>query len=385
VYGKVFYKELFEDDDWHKRWVEADGSGKWVLGTSEWFGNEKVDQGIKTSQDAKFYAISSKFDKAFTNEKKDLIIQFSVKFPQKIDCGGGYIKILKAGLNQKKFDGESPYNIMFGPDICGTSTKKVHVIFNYKGENLLTKKNIRCETDQLTHVYTLIVRPDNTYEVLIDGVSKAEGSLYDDWDFLLPREIPDPDESKPADWVDVKKIPDPKAKKPKDWKDVPAKIADPHATKPDDWDDELDGEWEAPLIDNPEYKGEWKAPMIDNPAYKGEWVHPMIPNPDFVDDPFVYIQKDMAFVGVDLWQVKSGTLFSNILVTDDHEEARKLREEYYEPFKDIEKEVFEAKDNERKTKEEAERKKNEELRRKQEEDLKDLEDDDEDWDEHDEL
>jgi len=29
---------------------------------------------------------------------------------------------------------------MFGPDICGTSTKKVHVIFTYKGKNLLTKK-----------------------------------------------------------------------------------------------------------------------------------------------------------------------------------------------------------------------------------------------------
>lgn len=27
------------------------------------------------------------------------------------------------------------------------------------------------------------------------------------------------------------------------------------AKKPDDWDDEEDGEWEAPMIDNPEYKG----------------------------------------------------------------------------------------------------------------------------------
>lgn len=42
-------------------------------------------------------------------------------------------------------DGESPYNIMFGPDICGPGTKKVHVIFNYKGQNLLIKKDVRCK------------------------------------------------------------------------------------------------------------------------------------------------------------------------------------------------------------------------------------------------
>lgn len=32
-----------------------------------------------------------------------------------------------------------------GPDICGYSTKKVHVIFNYKGKNHLIKKDIKCK------------------------------------------------------------------------------------------------------------------------------------------------------------------------------------------------------------------------------------------------
>jgi len=27
--------------------------------------------------------------------------------------------------------------------------------------------------------------------------------------------------------------------------------------QPEDWDDEADGEWEAPLIPNPEFKGPW--------------------------------------------------------------------------------------------------------------------------------
>ena len=54
---------------------------------------------------------------------------------------------------------------MFGPDICGSGTKRVHAIFTYKGKNLLTKKTVNCETDELTHVYTLIVNPDKTYQV----------------------------------------------------------------------------------------------------------------------------------------------------------------------------------------------------------------------------
>lgn len=36
--------------------------------------------------------------------------------------------------------------------------------------------------------------------------------------------------------------------------DKPQHIPDPEAKKPDDWDDEIDGEWEPPMIDNPEYK-----------------------------------------------------------------------------------------------------------------------------------
>jgi hypothetical protein len=88
---------------------------------------------------------------------------------------------------------------MFGPDICGTTTKRVHVIFNYKGENKLIKKEISAPTDQLTHVFTLIVRKDNTYEVLIDGEKKESGKLEEDWDFLAPKTIRDPAVSKPAD------------------------------------------------------------------------------------------------------------------------------------------------------------------------------------------
>lgn len=37
------------------------------------------------------------------------------------------------------------YASYIGPDICGPGTKKVHVIFNYKGKNVLINKDIRCK------------------------------------------------------------------------------------------------------------------------------------------------------------------------------------------------------------------------------------------------
>ena len=105
----------------------------------------------------------------------------------------------------------------------------------------------------MTHLYTLIVNPDNTYEVRIDGSKVESGELEADWDFLAPKKIKDPEAKKPDDWVDNAKMNDPEDKKPEDW-EKPELIADPDAKKPDDWDDEEDGEWEPPMINNPEYK-----------------------------------------------------------------------------------------------------------------------------------
>jgi calreticulin len=356
----VHFKETF-DGDWEKRWVpstfkEAEGTqGKWDVSAGKFYGDAEADKGLRTTQDARFYQISAEFPE-FSNKNKDLILQYSVKHEQKIDCGGGYIKILPAeGVDQKTFNGETPYNIMFGPDICGTSTKKTHLIFNYKGKNHLIKKEIKAESDEFTHLYTLILSPDNSYKVEIDGAEVASGSLAEDWDLLPSKEIKDPKASKPADWVDEKLIADPADKKPEGWDDIPKEIPDPAATKPEDWDDELDGEWERPLIANPEYKGEWSPKMIDNPAYQGEWVHPLIPNPEYYEDSNLYLFESNKYVAFEIWQVKAGTIFDNILVTDDVAEARKFAE-LTNKTREGEKKMFDKQEEERKVKEEEERK-----------------------------
>merc|ERR1711957_528533 len=90
---------------------------------------------------------------------------------------------------------------------------------------------------------------------------------------------------------------------------------------PDDWDDEEDGDWEAPMKDNAEYKGDWSVKRISNPAYKGVWEAKKIANPEYVDDDSVYKFDDFGFLGFDLWQVKGGTIFDNVIVTDDKAEA----------------------------------------------------------------
>jgi len=257
----TYFSEKF-DQGWESRWVESEtkksegtqGDWKWTAG--KFFGNEEEEKGIQTGPDARFYQISAALPKGFSNKGKDLILQYSVKHEQNIDCGGGYIKLLPSGLNQKAFGGDSAYNVMFGPDVCG-STRKTHFIITKDGTNHLVKKEIRTETDESTHLYTLTIHPDNTYQVDIDGQEAQKGSLKDDFDVLKPKKIADPSASKPKDWVDEKTIVDPEDKKPEGYDDIPESIADPEATKPDDWDEELDGEWERPTIPNPEYKGEW--------------------------------------------------------------------------------------------------------------------------------
>jgi len=325
--SEIFFSEEF-NDGWENRWVISNNkqneAGTFVVTAGKFFGDTEADKGLKTANDAKFYQISAQI-KEFSNKDKDLVIQYSVKHEQNIDCGGAYLKLLPNGLDQKDFGGDSKYNIMFGPDICGTS-KRVHAIFNYKEKNHLIKKDVKAESDEWTHLYTFILHPDQTFDILVDNKSVRKGTIQENWDLLPPKEILDPSVSKPTDWVDLKEIPDPAASKPEGWDDIPQQIPDKTATKPSDWDSELDGEWEPALIDNPEYKGEWKSPKIPNPEYKGEWVHPKIPNPDFYEDDSLGKYESHKYLGIEIWQVKSGTIFDNFLVTDSIETAKEWAE-----------------------------------------------------------
>merc|ERR1719246_394586 len=248
----------------------------------------------------------------------------------------------------KAFGDPTSYNIMFGPDKCGY-TKRTHLIFNYDGKNVLKKSDLayKQEGEGTSHMYRLVVKPDNTVRVEIDEENIYEGSLKEDWELLKPKEISDPEDKKPSDWADDSMMDDPEDKKPADWTEE-KRIVDSEAKKPDDWDDEEDGEWEAPTKDNPAYKGEWSVKRISNPAYIGVWEAKKIANPEYKDDDTLYKYADFGFIGFDLWQVKGGSIFDNIILTDDKAEADAFTKKWKE-LSEVEKSKVKEESDSKKT------------------------------------
>jgi calreticulin len=88
----------------------------------------------------------------------------------------------------------------------------------------------------------------------------------------------------------------------------------------------------------------------------------MIDNPEYVFDENVYAYKS-AFVGFDLWQVKAGTLFDNIIITDSLDEANEFAEKTWKKDVALEREAKEIFDKEQ---EEQIEKKKKELNEKEE-------------------
>merc|ERR1712046_82529 len=87
---------------------------------------------------------------------------------------------------------------------------------------------------------------------------------------------------------------------------------------------------EAPMKDNPASKGEWIVKRISNAEYKGIWEAKKIANPEYTDDDMIYKYDDFGFIGFDLWQVKGGTIFDNVIITDDVAEADTFAQKWKE-------------------------------------------------------
>lgn len=378
--GFVYFAEHFDDLALYKsRWVLSNAkkddtdesiakyNGEWsVEATLE--NSLKGNLGLVLKSKAKHHAISAKLFTPFVFDKKPFIVQYEVNFQNGLDCGGAYIKLLTDSkeLNLKNFQDKTPYSIMFGPDKCGTDAK-LHFIFRHENprNGTITEKHCKHPSgkieeffkDKKSHLYTLVLKPDNSFEILVDSAVVNQGNLLEDFNPPVnpPAEIEDPEDKKPSEWDEREKIVDPDAKKPNDWdEDAPQQIPDPNAVKPEDWlddepetkpdpnavkpsdwDDEMDGEWEAPLInnpkcekvgcgdwkppliDNPNYKGKWYPPMIDNPNYKGKWKPRKIPNPDFYEDKTPFKMSSIGAVGIELWSMTDGIYFDNIVITDD--------------------------------------------------------------------
>lgn len=391
----VYLAEHFDDvASFKKKWVKSEAKkqgvdeniakydGKWEI-QSPSRRILKNDLGLVLTTEAKHAAISTLLDKPFEFKDKPLIVQYEVTMQEGQNCGGAYIKLLSRGVNTKadlkQFHDQTAYTIMFGPDKCGNDNK-LHFIFRHENpkNGTIEEKHSKKPTQRLDdiykdkepHLYTLIVRPDNTFTILVDNKEANAGSLLEDFTPPVnpPEEIDDPNDKKPDDWDEREKIVDPTATKPLDWdEDAPAQIVDPNAVKPDtwledepetipdpdakkpdDWDEEMDGEWEAPLIDNPKcaaaagcgewkpptipnpnYKGPWRAPLVSNPNYRGKWAPRRIPNPHYFKDDTPFRMTPIHAVGFELWSMSPMLLFDNIIITDDEQVAEEWAKQTY--------------------------------------------------------
>merc|ERR1711924_301972 len=91
---------------------------------------------------------------------------------------------------------------------------------------------------------------------------------------------------------------------------------------------------------------------------------------EYVEDASIGKYAKFSTVGIDVWQVKSGTIFDNILITDDVDYAKSHAEKTWKAQKDGEKAMKEKADEEKRKKDEEDRKKREEERKKKEEEDK---------------
>ena len=78
----------------HQKIPQSTGSemGTFELKAGKWSKDEKEDQSLATTQDARFYGASASFT-PFSNKGKTLIVQYQAKYDKDVECGGGYIKL----------------------------------------------------------------------------------------------------------------------------------------------------------------------------------------------------------------------------------------------------------------------------------------------------
>merc|ERR1719245_2244963 len=376
--NSLLFENFQDDNHFQSFWTHSSSSdfpGRFKVGKGGDNPAISSELGLYVPREAQRYAIFGETSKPFDFTKdKTFVVQYELRLHESLQCGGAYIKLTsEQGGDWKSSDitNETPYTFMFGPDKCG-GTNKVHFIYRfqnpvtkeYSEHHLESPPSPAGTSDKRSHLYTLVVRSDNTYEIFVDKETKKSGSLLEDFDPPVnpPKQIDDPEDEKPEDWVDEAKIADPEAEKPDDWDedaprripdpesvkpegwmdDEPLQIPDPDASQPDDWDEEDDGEWEAPLVDNPacsvgcgewtqdemdnpDYKGKWYPPMIDNPDYIGEWSPKQIDNPAFfeTENPFAELDS-IAGVAIDIWTMQKGIEYDNVYIGTSEDAAYEL-------------------------------------------------------------
>ncbi|XP_026135394.1 calnexin [Carassius auratus] len=196
---QAYFAEPFDAGALDRNWVVSKAvkdeqllkyDGEWAIEESRerrLLGN----RGLVLKSPGKHHAISAYLRKTFHFSDRPLFLQYEVFFPETVDCGGAYIKLLSHtdDLRLSGFSDATPYSIMFGPDKCGSS-HKIHFIVRHRDPvsgTYLEKHAPQPEldlseyfTDQRPHLYSLNVYPDHRFEILVDLTLIHKGSLLED-------------------------------------------------------------------------------------------------------------------------------------------------------------------------------------------------------------
>ncbi|CDW57506.1 calreticulin [Trichuris trichiura] len=354
----VYLDERFDDgDSWKERWVQSNHEhpqGKVQVGHGDFYADPEIDKGLQPMESFRYYQLSRKLDVPFNTLGKSLVLQYSVKNQRNINCAGAYIKLLPAGTNLSEFNSKTPYHIMFGPDICGIELRVIRAIIRRDGKEFTLKKPLTCEDDEYTHFYTLIIHPNQTYEIRVDNRVRMAGNIIDDFDLHIPYMVRNYKTRKPSDWDDRIFLRNKSAPldNGKSYVEEDIKFETMYNSKH--------------RYDETEFVGRAPQGYIRNRNYRGRWQRPYIIKRNGGEKNLQLDHGSIGAVGFDLWIITPEIVFDNILITDDTNHVFKFDEDNFMRLREIEKNMKERMDVQKRIKRNIRDRKNAEKRRQAE-------------------
>ena len=364
----LFY-DNFTDPFVNKRWHPSRNltyDGKWMNELTYPLQGRRGEKGLIIKDKQKSHIISNLFSAPIYSPNDPIVIQFESRAQLVYTCYSTIMRIHTSKFDPYHQTNDTEHFIEFGPDACRKINNARLNFFskdaNGKSVKHVLNKEIHVPQDEIPHLYTLIIRPNNTFEYMIDTRSFYNGTFTESFrpNFVEPEFIDDPEDHKPDDWDDNEFIPDLTATKPDDWNESepemipnprmrrpplgwrlhePLMIPDPKDKKPAEWNEIINGEWKPKMIKNPQCKvgcGPWKPPMIKNKKYKGKWTYPLIKNPKFkgiwaprkIENPMYVPVGDFKMpsiygISFSVWSIYHDVAIMNVMISNNESLIRR--------------------------------------------------------------
>jgi hypothetical protein len=215
----------FTTPDWQAAWVPTHApnfTGNWTWDVSRAPQTIIGEHMLYAATPNAFHAISSRLKVPFDPTFHTLILQYELRFEAGFICSGGYVKLFGIDFDQTSLTNESTFLLMFGPDFCGDKKHRQFIFKqtnNFRSEDKSLINPPPAAADLLTNLYTLVIRPNNSFEIRTNDHKVRTGSLLTDFTPPVnrPAILDDPTDVRPSDWDDRRMTADPTQPKPEDW------------------------------------------------------------------------------------------------------------------------------------------------------------------------